>query len=486
MKTIRSLLWVIFALRARTMNAQGGIAGTIYDSLSAHAPLANATVVLVERDRYATTDGRGRFHFDGVPDGLYTLGFAHPVLDSLDLELPVVPVIVAGGKRAAVMLATPSQATVYARLCPGIRETNTGVIIGRVRDVDDHAPLASATVSTDWTEFTLGTGRPVGHRVSATAQSNPHGVYFLCGVPTDIALDLESTRGGFDAGPVQLSLGKRVMQRVDFAISLADSGAVAPSPGDSSSDAANRRGTASLHGAVFNGDNRPVREAIVDVLGSTRATRSDGTGGFLLDAIPAGTRTVQLKAIGLLPVSAAMDFPTRGLRDTTFSMTRRAQPLESDTVKARALPLPLMDDGFETRRLHGLGAYVTADQIARHNFPDLASILRGVRGVRIDCNATKARQGMSCLPMPAMVGITDLASASCVPSVFLNGVPFTVTAITDPRGITPDPPRFQELSEIVRPEMVRGIEVYSSPGTTPAQYDRSSSTGCGSIVIWTK
>jgi hypothetical protein len=39
---------------------------------------------------------------------------------------------------------------------------------------------------------------------------------------------------------------------------------------------------------------------------------------------------------------------------------------------------------------------------------------------------------------------------------------------------------------MVRPETIKGVEVYSSGGMIPPQYDRSSSTQCGSIVIWTR
>jgi hypothetical protein len=68
-KITRSLACGALALTPGIAAAQGSIAGTVYDSLSTHAPLANATVVLVERSRYATTDARGRFRIDSVPDG---------------------------------------------------------------------------------------------------------------------------------------------------------------------------------------------------------------------------------------------------------------------------------------------------------------------------------------------------------------------------------------------------------------------------------
>ncbi|MBI3568120.1 MAG: hypothetical protein HY084_07965 [Gemmatimonadetes bacterium] len=84
-RIIRSLSGVVFMLLSARAGAQGSIVGTAYDSLSTRGPLANATVVLVERARYATADARGRFRIDSVPDGHYTIGCLHPVLDSLDL-----------------------------------------------------------------------------------------------------------------------------------------------------------------------------------------------------------------------------------------------------------------------------------------------------------------------------------------------------------------------------------------------------------------
>jgi hypothetical protein len=119
-----------------------------------------------------------------------------------------------------------------------------------------------------------------------------------------------------------------------------------------------------------------------------------------------------------------------------------------------------------------LGAFVTEKEIAQHNYPDLASILRGVRGVTVQCNQTRGGpQGMPCLPQPELLGIADYTSVHCKPNYFIDGAPFIGG--------------FTALSDIIRPEMVKGIEVYSNPGSIPAQYDLTSSTGCGSIIIWT-
>jgi hypothetical protein len=474
---IRTFARGALALVAARAVAQGSIAGTVYDSLRTHAPLANATVVLVERARYATTDAHGRFRIDSVPDGHYTVGLMHAILDSLDMELPAVPVEVSAGHGARVTLSTPSAATAYARLCPGAHEADSGVIIGRVRDVDDASPLSGATVSTDWTEYTLTAGRAASHRVGAAVQTNEQGVYLLCGVPTTVPLALQTERAGFLVGPTPFTMDERLIERVDFAVSRRDSAALTVRLRDSSAVASHSSGSATLTGVVLGGDGRPVRDATVAVVGTSRSARSDTAGVFRLDHIPAGTRTIEVRAIGLLPTAVSVDFATNVSRNTTLSVSRQAQALKPVTVKERATTASLMlNDGFETRRKQGLGAFVTEEDIARHSFSDLISVLQGLRGVNVEWGGSGKTAGIS-FPMPYLLGISSpQGGLRCLPNFFLDGAPFPVARKED----------YRDLSAMLPPLWIKGIEVYSSPGTIPAQYDLTSSTGCGSIVIWTR
>src|ERR1035441_4875066 len=115
-------------------------------------------------------------------------------------------------------------------------------------------------------------------------------------------------------------------------------------------------------------------------MGTARSGRTAVPGAFHVDHIPAGTRTIEVRSIGLLPMTVSMDFATNAARDTTLSVSRQAQPLKPVAVKGSAiLPSWMERSGFETRRLQGMGAFVTEQDIARHNFSELINVLEGVR-----------------------------------------------------------------------------------------------------------
>ena len=466
MKFVRMVMRVVLVLNSVSAFAQGRINGTVYDSLSLRGPLGNATVVLIERSRYATTDSRGRFRMDSVPDGHYTLSFIHPMLDSLGLQAPITAVDVVAGRTVDVTLSTPSAMTAYARLCPKERDSEVGAVIGRVRDVDDDAPLRDATVSTDWTEFTLGGGSLGRRRARTVAKTNAVGVFILCGVPKQMNLELRAAQAGYSAGPSLLTISDRLIGHVDFAISRRDSAAFnMEQNGDSSgSPTAVLTGTASLHGVVRDGDGRPLRDALVGIIGTMRSARTDGGGTFGIVGIPAGTRTIETRSIGLTPTSVSVDFITGATREIVVSLDRRAQYLKPFAVLGQGNPAN-DHTGFETRRRSGFGHYLTEEDIAKHPSFDLLDVLGRMSQVHIE-------YGAGGRPTPLLRG----NGTKCLPTFFLNGANFFVSK---------DAP-FADLNSAVPAEAIRGVEVYTSSGMIPPQFDKSSFTSCGSIVVWTK
>jgi hypothetical protein len=467
MKTLRLILCACLMHAPLALPAQGKIVGTVFDSLNSRAPLANATVVLIERSRYATTDADGRFTIDSVPPGKYTIGFSHPVLDALDLVLPPQAIEVGAGN-VTVRLATPSEGTAYALLCPRARAAETGVILGRVRDVDENTGLAGASITTDWTEFVLVGTKTSQVRQVALATSVAGGAYFLCGVPTNVPLELRAELAGVHVGPLAVSMNDRLLQRTDFAMSIRDS-ASRVVQGSQSTSTVRAVGTAQLRGTVYDSDNnKPIRNAQIAVVGTERTSLTDASGAFLLRGIPAGTRTLEVRTIGYFPVTFTADFATNDTRDTTLSISRRAQNLERVTVNAKETSNSLMVlKGFETRRAQGMGKFITEKDLARHPASSLTDVLTGAGNLHIE-------YGTRVTPMPWLRGGK---SGWCVPNYFIDNVFYEVD---DKQGKP-----YKDLTDIVKPEFIKGVEIYSSAGTIPVQFDMSSSTGCGSIVIWT-
>src|SRR6185503_13744829 len=104
---------------AMTLTAQTPVTvrGVAYDSLRA-APLTEAFVTMSggSRAHSATTDTRGRFQFDSVVPGSYTLSMQHPAIDSLGFP-GFARRVVLSGKDEEVRIAVPSFATLWRAAC---------------------------------------------------------------------------------------------------------------------------------------------------------------------------------------------------------------------------------------------------------------------------------------------------------------------------------------------------------------------------------
>src|SRR4051812_4448009 len=92
------------------------VRGTVFDSL-AMSPLAGASIQMAPADSSAapgpyaaTSDSGGRFAIPGVPAGRYVIGFYHPALDTLGIEVRD-RLLTVGGRAVTSTLGTPSAAT---------------------------------------------------------------------------------------------------------------------------------------------------------------------------------------------------------------------------------------------------------------------------------------------------------------------------------------------------------------------------------------
>ena len=154
---MRRRLACLFLLWTAPLGAQGRITGTVYDSLITGGPLAQATVIVVGTTLFRVTDARGRFQIDSTPIGPLQLTFFHPILDSISIGAGVWDVPVGATGESQVTLATASGQTLRLALCPELADsTRTGLVMGKVRDVDNGSGIGGARISTRWLEVLFG------------------------------------------------------------------------------------------------------------------------------------------------------------------------------------------------------------------------------------------------------------------------------------------------------------------------------------------
>ena len=177
------------------------ISGVVHDSI-ARLPLAGAMVQLVAgegatlRVRVTVSDSLGRFTLTDVPAGRYTLGFLHPLLDSLGLEPALRTVSVDGVRPVRADLAIPSPTRLRLAICGSRAAGDSGaLVVGFVRTAVDHSPIAGVTVRGQWFELTVKKREIVRRIPRLIATTAANGWFALCDVPIEGTTGLMASLG---------------------------------------------------------------------------------------------------------------------------------------------------------------------------------------------------------------------------------------------------------------------------------------------------
>ncbi|MFI5310137.1 MAG: carboxypeptidase regulatory-like domain-containing protein [Gemmatimonadales bacterium] len=461
MRCVLSLL----ALSSRAALAQATVVGVVFDSLFTKAPMKGATVVIPELSRYVTSDDRGRFRFDSVPAGRYTMTFLHSSLDSLDIAAEVLPVTVPPSGTINTRLATPSPSGLVWFVCREVSDTLPAMMLGRVRDVDDSAAIAGATVSVSWSELVLEDDALRRRTTQAAAHARADGTFVMCGLPGGLRIDVRVEAGGYATGTLALAPGATVVRRHDFALGR-------------------RNPSATIAGVVRDQRSRPAARATVTLRGPAPVSAwTDDAGRFVLDGVPTGTQSFEVRQPGTWPTLAEVDVPGRGRRDVELSLgVRHASrgPVSPATPPAAADPT-----GFSDRRDAGIGTFITAEEIVSLKLKSLAAAMLQLSPLVVGGTVRKPSRALELVMraehkpvgevvlMP-IVNMRVSRDLQCLPNYFVNGVGWTASL----------PGQAQmELQSVVDLSIVQGIEVYT-PSAIPSMFDRH--TPCGSVLIWTR
>jgi hypothetical protein len=451
---------------ARARQAPGGVAGTVSDSI-ANAPLAGALVQLVGADgiafgRATTSGADGRFVFDSVPPGRYQLGFHHALLDSLGVEAPLRGVTVEPARRARADLAIPSAARIRAAVC-GPRATAGALVIGFVRDARTGEPVPGAGVTGEWLELTFRRGGVEQARPRRTVTTGENGWFALCDAPSGGTMLLGAGLGADSSDRVDVAIPDAPLVRRELFIGASRTEISRVRVDSTGRDTATitrvlRSGDGVLRGVVTAQEGgRALAGALVRVADGPDA-RANERGEFVITGAPAGTRMLEIRAVGFYPDRRAVHIAAA--HDAALRIALPTLKAVLDTVKVRADRIADRHrSGFADRRKTGLGRFLTAEDIERRQPVYLSEIFRTLPGVQ------QFGQGMD-----SQVLVRG-AFGYCTPTIVVNGAVLANFSAND-------------LDMLVNPREVMGIEVYTG-AMVPPQF-QGGMTGCGSIVVWTK
>lgn len=460
------------------------VSGIVHDSLAGR-PLANATVQLVDHANIAsaarttTTDSLGRYALDGVAAGRYTLGFFHPILDSLGVEAPMRPVVVDGREPVRGDLAVPSARRFRSTVCgaPNGADIEGGIVIGVLRNPVDGAPLAGGTVTGEWLEYAF-THQGIQRRAPrVSAKTSESGWFAICGTPRGGTMLLHATRGADSTDRVEITVPADGFLRRELYVTAAHAPAT---------DTLRARGVRLSGTVTATAGGRPLSGAFVAIAGGPSA-QANAQGEWAIPDAPLGTRTLEVRAIGYYPVRRAIDV-VNGAVPLHIALATLRSVL--DTVRVSAQQRKFTNTGFTERRRTGAGRYFTAAEIAKRNPLTVSELFRVLPGVTIERvpGDTERRVVMSRL------------GSQCGPSFYVNGH-YMGTLNAD------------EIDALMNPHEVAGIEIYTEqtapvqfrpivsalgyeesvfdaqnaqPGDRPSMRDHDETGTCGSVVMWTK
>jgi protocatechuate 3,4-dioxygenase beta subunit len=421
------------------------VRGVAWDSLRA-APLSRAFIGIAGTARSATSDARGRFRFDSVVPGTYTFTMQHDVLDSVGFTGRSARVAI-DATHNTVSIAVPSFATLWRAACGGgAPPKDTGFVYGTVRDAADH-PAANALVGVSWLDVSYR--KKVGFEQQnwgGEVRTDSTGRYTLCGVPANVGLQLRAASDSEVSGTVELTPRTLRVARRDFRLA----------PAAAASSVA--RGT--IVGTLTGEGGRPVAGAIIATEGLPEV-RSDDDGRFVIRDVPAGTRQIDVRAIGASPMTAIVDVVARDSTPVALEM-RRVQTLAEIRVTAPTFRQVMLRDINERRRT-ALGYFRDSTTIAK--MPSAIASLDGIAGLKV------------CRP-PAGGGsarfidsIEDCRRPKCERAIWIDRVRLDAIALV-----------------LLNPADIATVEVYNRQTFTPIEFQAREREIllCGAVVVWTK
>lgn len=432
------------------------VTGVVFDSLAGKA-LVGANVQLVGADSIvasqrftALSDSAGRFRFASVPGGRYLVGFYHAALDSLGIEARA-QVVDIGTMDQTLAVATPSAQTIIRGLCgaDSAGVASATLLLGHLHDAESEAAVVKGTIVAAWVQARID-GRSIGMLDgTATAVTGDAGWFAVCGLPSNITVTVRAVRDADSTGALGVRMSKNTVAHVSLYVAHAG-----------------RAPNARLVGRVVDAARNPIAAARARIDGSDRESGTAGDGGFVLDSLPAGTQSLEVRAIGYSPREIVVHL-TDAMATTLDVVLERAVVLPAVVTRAAIIEQNLAI--FEQHKRSSAGGFFLKP-VRLEGYPGVQpvrALVQGLPGVAV----TNSR-GLWVVSMqaPSTYG-RGPPTRPCTPPIFVDGKRSTFT--------------FDDVNTLIDADDIVGVEVYTREAQIPSVYSLDVNKPCGLISVWT-
>lgn len=451
--------------------------GTVEDSLSGRA-LAGATVELVPTERKATTGPDGLYRMSGLPSGTFQVRISHPDLTLLGAIPPTLDVRLEPG-RAVRLPVRPSLSDLALGLCERAGSFMDPVVLyGAVLDPDEETPVPGAVLRI----FGPGPERRVttdsaGGYAGCLERSEWQTVEIAAAGSADLFRD----RSSLDR--VEVEIADHVLIRADLTLPRE---AMAPVLASERSANRGRRWSNAMIGTVLGAhDNAPIAGAMVLIRkrdGSpvySAVTNEDGQFRFTHPDRVTEEYTLSVEHVAYGKISREVRFQPGEQLEVEVLLAEEVIGLDPIVVTERRRGL-LADVGFYDRMERGFGHHIEREEIERRRPWQVTDLMQGRPGLKV----VQVEQHKYDI---RLIG-SGRIGRDCQPSIWLDGS--LVREGGQPR--VRSHPRSnkkiylqRQLSEVVSPEQIEAIELYTGAAGMPIQYG-GSNAACGVVLIWTR
>jgi hypothetical protein len=219
---------------------------------------------------------------------------------------------------------------------------------------------------------------------------------------------------------------------------------------------------------VEEGTDQPVSSAAIVIINEDGReqgnTTTDDDGWFQFAMAAPGPYTIRITHIAYVSWrSESIDLGRGETVEIEVRLGTNVIPLEPLVVTTRSASRGRLAEFHRRLENNPFGRFIVREDIERRPAARVTDLLRIMPGITIrPAGGAFARY---------LITMRGGAAGGCLPYLYVDGVRIRQS---------PDFP----IDDLLSPNMLEGVEIYTSFATAPAEYQASS--GCGVVLFWTR